>query len=77
MAPAAADASRVDVVEAVQVSSGAEIRTDVHGFGASAGPVHVEGGKVVAHEAEEKKKEEGEGMAAAAAAETTTTKAAE
>lgn len=47
---------RVDVVEAVALESGVEIRTDVHGFGASAGPVQVEeGGKVVAREAKEAK----------------------
>lgn len=47
-------AARVDVVEAVALDSGAEIRTDTkHGFGASAGPVKDDGEKVTAHAAEE------------------------
>jgi hypothetical protein len=54
-------APHVDVVEEVALPSGAEIRTDLkHGFGASAGPVHVEeGGKVVASAVEEEEESKG------------------
>jgi hypothetical protein len=69
VSPSATGPSRADVVEAVGLKSGAEIRSGLaHGFGASAGPVRSrkeegeeEGGKVMASAAEQGKKEEGKG----------------
>jgi len=60
VAPTEADPGhRVDVVEAVGLSTGAEIRTDMHsGFGASAGPVR---GKMASAAEEEKEKGGGGG----------------
>lgn len=59
---AAGNPGKIDVVGGVTLHSGAEIRTGSrHGMGASAGPVHVEGGKVVASAAQD---EAGGGAAA-------------